>query len=347
MRKWLGAVPAIIGALWVAWLFGVLLAGYGVNLFGSLRFDFDTAARFGDSFGSLSGLMASLAAAGAWYAVHLQKREADASGRERERDEKLRLQAAFEQNFFQLLNQLAAVTRDTEVRTRQSRAGESRSIEHVGKEAFEKILDSIRNSFRYSSPPYFELSYEIAYRDNENDLGHYFRVLYHLCSYVSTVVHVDRQFYMKLVFAQLSNSELLLVGYNCSLGRGRSKFKKIIEEYKCLTNIAFDPEYPREEAILRKYLAAECLPELSLKIRAARRNESGALDISLSDGTATSLTHEVLLGSQLDGLEQIVEVVQFARVHVRHGLLRWVTGPILTADMVKAIAPPDVEQVAS
>jgi hypothetical protein len=65
---------------------------------------------------------------------------------------------------------------------------------------------------------------------------------------------------MKFVFGQLSNSELLLVGYNCAFGYGKRKFKPIVEEFGCLTNVGFDPNHQLEETLLRDNLAPAALP---------------------------------------------------------------------------------------
>lgn len=253
-------IPVVIVAMWFAWLIGVLLSGSGVNLFGEKRFDFELVGQFGDSFGSLSGLMASLAASGAWYAVFLQRKALDQQATDRLADDKLRRQLAFEQNFFQLLGHLSSIVRETDIVSYRATPDEQT---YSGKDAFRRLLLVLRNNFRSSSlvGAHFDAqNWDISYRQYQDDLGHYFRSLYHICNYIKSNNDIDRNFYMKYVFAQLSNSEMILVGINCAVGRGRNNFHPIINEFRCLTNIGFDARHPHEERILRAHFNEDALP---------------------------------------------------------------------------------------
>lgn len=262
---WLAHVAYVLIALWFFWLIGVLASGMGFNLFGR-DFNFETSAKFGDAFGSLNGLMASLAAAGAWYAVALQRRGLEEQDAARNADDAIRRQQAFEQNFFQLLGHLAAIVRETDIVSQRFALKDTKATIYTGKDAFRRILHVLRNRFdRWSkekeSPP--ETVYMNFYSEYQDGLGHYFRVLYHICNYINVNKDVDRQFYMKIVFGQLSNSELLLVGYNCAFGHGQRRFKPIVEEFGGLTNVGFDEEYDLEQELLRSRLAPAALPSVN------------------------------------------------------------------------------------
>lgn len=64
----------------------------------------------------------------------------------------------------------------------------------------------------------------------------------------------DKEFYIKFTFGQLSNSELILVGINCAFGRGREKFKGIIEKYGAMSNTSFAPHDQKKERAMRTIL---------------------------------------------------------------------------------------------
>lgn len=255
-------IPFALVGIWLAWLTAVLLAGLGWNLFGSYRFDFSLPGQFGDAFGSLSGLMASLAAAGAWYAVALQRRQMEEQDVARLEDEANRRQQAFEQNFFQLLGHLAAIVRETDIVSERFTSGGMTSKTYMGKDAFRRLISVLRGRMQKisASEQHPDEIYMQFYKQFQDDLGHYFRILFHICNYVFVNEEINREFYLKIVFAQLSNSELLLVAYNCAFGHGQRRFKPIIEKFGCLTNIGFDPEFEFEENLLRSELADSALP---------------------------------------------------------------------------------------
>ena len=265
-RDLLRYTPHFIIGIWFIWVLGVLATGAGLNVFGSKAFDFEVPAKFGDAFGSLGGLMASLAAAGAWYAVSLQRQDLERQDSVRAADDMERRQQAFEQNFFQLLGHLASLVRETDIISTNFLSGTRTTERHTGKDAFRRILRVLRHHMARKKDEHSpEETYARFYALYEDDLGHYFRVLYHLCNYVYSNKNIDRHFYLKFVFGQLSNSEQILVAYNCAFGRGRNKFKPIVEEFCCLTNIGFDQENQFEESLLRQKISADALPLASVK----------------------------------------------------------------------------------
>lgn len=72
-------------------------------------------------------------------------------------------------------------------------------------------------------------------------LGHYFRNLYHIVVYIdkSKLSKSDKIEYLKILRAQLSNYEILLLAYNGMSVYGK-KFKPLIEKYKLLKNLNFE-----------------------------------------------------------------------------------------------------------
>ncbi|AKQ40915.2 Abortive phage resistance protein abiP [Aurantiacibacter atlanticus] len=81
-------------------------------------------------------------------------------------------------------------------------------------------------------------SWEKTYEKYQNDLGHYFRFLYHLVRYVDRSATDEKHFYIQILRATLSESELILIAVNCCYGEGRDKFKKLVEDHALLHNLS-------------------------------------------------------------------------------------------------------------
>jgi hypothetical protein len=79
--------------------------------------------------------------------------------------------------------------------------------------------------------------YLAFYRQNEADLGHYFRTLYNLVKFVDRSEIPDKKLYTNLIRAQLSSIELALLFYNCLSDLGREKFKPLVEKYSLLKTL--------------------------------------------------------------------------------------------------------------
>jgi hypothetical protein len=205
----------------------VLISGAGFNPLG-ISWDFSNNGEFGDSFGPISAVMASLAALSAIATFNAQSRELDRiKERERESDKRAE-KVSFEHAFFQLLQHHQKNVAEIDVDGSGGRK--------TGQDAFRSMLYYFRNKSGDSDFDKWQTTYE-HYR---NDLGHYFRFLYHLCRYVDRSPFEDKYFYMQIVRATLSESELILIGLNCAHGEGREKFKEIVEEYSLMHNLSLE-----------------------------------------------------------------------------------------------------------
>lgn len=82
-------------------------------------------------------------------------------------------------------------------------------------------------------------AYLIMFAERQGDLGHYFRNLYHIIRYIhrSELPDDEKQFFIRLVRAQLSMYELLLLFYNCLGPHGYELFKPLVEQYALLENL--------------------------------------------------------------------------------------------------------------
>ncbi len=83
--------------------------------------------------------------------------------------------------------------------------------------------------------------YEELYEENEARVGHYSRTLYNMMRYIDEQGGEHRMTYARLVRAQLSSNELMLLYYN-GLGKyGREKFKPLIEKHALLKHLRDSP----------------------------------------------------------------------------------------------------------
>ena len=82
-------------------------------------------------------------------------------------------------------------------------------------------------------------AYQIVFNDYGNLLGHYYRNLYRIFKKIdeTKLSDFDHDHYAKLVRAQLSEYEILLMFYNCLWVGDDDKFKKLIEKYQLLQGI--------------------------------------------------------------------------------------------------------------
>jgi hypothetical protein len=78
-------------------------------------------------------------------------------------------------------------------------------------------------------------------------LDHYFRNLFHIVAYVDQSSHQDKKALLKVLRAQLSGSELLLLFYNGLSKYGRDKFYPLIVRYAFLEHLSksqlLDPKH--------------------------------------------------------------------------------------------------------
>ena len=231
------AHPVSLAGIWLGFSLVVVLQIFGPTLTSVAPGRLSFAGQFGDAFGALSSLMATLAAFGAWRAVRLQRDDA--------REARIR---AFNDTFFTMLGQLNAIVNSTDISVRR----EGEQLEREGRDAFRSMLTSLRKSV----PPQksgksstgditcqtISKAYINFYHRKENDLGHYFRTVYQICRYIHESYDIDKTFYFRFLRSQLSNSEQILIMYNCAFGYGFKRFKPLVEQYSLVHNLRFPSE---------------------------------------------------------------------------------------------------------
>lgn len=246
--------PAVfVLAGFLLWCGFVALSGMGRGLRGP--WDFSTMGELGDSFGLLSALMASMAAIFTYQTLadtqlqrmHAEKAAADqkieadqakedlrverekADERELER-ERATKRRDDEQTYFRLLELRLRVLEDV-------RIGKGETLK-VGSDAVAHLVA------RIESPPWHsdgavnhELEFSKTYKSNVNDLGHYFRFTYHIILFAKENFGRGAYKYVRLLRAQLSNAEIVMIALNCAYGEGKEKMAPLVERYSLLHNM--------------------------------------------------------------------------------------------------------------
>lgn len=220
------------------------VAGYGLLLLAITwpidKFTVANAGVFGDSFGVITCLFTALGFLGLLINLFEQRtyialQQANAKKQE------------FESNFFQMLNHLNEITKDIG-HTKNSIGDDPPSI-YYGREAIYNLatlyrltygpnLSTIVSGDDINSFEHVTKSFETFWDHYGIKLSHYFRWLYNLLKFVESRDDIDKDFYVKLISAQLSNQELFLIFYSALTERGRN-FQKFIIKYDMMSN--FEP----------------------------------------------------------------------------------------------------------
>ena len=146
----------------------------------------------------------------------------------------------FENTFFQFLNTHNSMVGAMELKSYNT------LFEYHGKNCFKEFVHRLRVAVFAKKlldphrPSISEMinSYNVFFEENENDLGHYFRNLYHIMKFIDETEIIDRKdVYSDFIRGQLSNFELVVLFYNCLTPFGFEKFKPLIEKYALLKNL--------------------------------------------------------------------------------------------------------------
>lgn len=189
------------------------------------------AGVFGDSFGVVTCLFTAFAFIGVLVNIDMQREGM------KKQQENIDTQQ-FESNFFQMLNHLNEITKDiTFDWIKDERLTGRLALNHMTLNLVNNYgLDDIELDELHERKFEIEERYEHFWDRNGEILSHYFRWIYHLMMYVHSADLVDRRFYIKLICAQLSNQELVLLFYNASFKRG-AKLKSLMLEYDIMSNV--------------------------------------------------------------------------------------------------------------
>jgi hypothetical protein len=228
---------------------------------GIFAYSMDKPGEFGDMFGAVNALFSGLAFAVLIYTVRLQVQELSLQRdelrmtREELRSQKEEFSAQnktlalqrFENTFFALLDAhnkiIDALDLQDNHSARQTRSRDcfkvfyNRLRNHIGNNGARPSFSNAETTLSF-----IKSEYEKLYLEIQHDVGHYFRHLYHIISFVNNHYidqddYAAKRRYTNLVRAQLSSHELTMLFYNCLSEHGVEKFKPLVEHYALLKNM--------------------------------------------------------------------------------------------------------------
>lgn len=195
--------------------------------------------------GFLNPILTSLTFIGILLSIFLQRLELSHSRKELERsadalEEQLtsiRLQN-FEASFFQMLNSFNSLVSSIDLHNHKT------SVTTQGRDCFKVFYTRLNKIYReqkkragnkYSEEEVLYLSYSLFWKEHQLELGHYFRFLYNIFKFLEEN-SISKSYHSKLVRAQLSDQELLLLFYNCT-SRDGNDFVKYAVIYELFDNL--------------------------------------------------------------------------------------------------------------
>jgi hypothetical protein len=160
----------------------------------------------------------------------------------------------FETVFFGLLTQQRQIRESIQSTVALDGVNE---IETKGSNFFDDLATLLAKEFSSKEQNEGELIklYNHWFTIYNSDLGHYFRHLYHIVKFVDlnpffiqtsgNTIFLSGYDYVKILRAQLSNSELIMLSLNGMTEQGFN-FHPLIEKYKLLKNINLEEKLPTE-----------------------------------------------------------------------------------------------------
>ncbi|WP_258009825.1 putative phage abortive infection protein [Bacillus thuringiensis] len=171
----------------------------------------------------------------------------------------------FENTFFQMVNLHNNLT--SKLRKNVSRSGGYTEIELHGKAVITEALSELKVIYRQKSWSgemsieetlgIIKFSYATLYKDYDNELGNYFRNLYHIIKFIDESDINEKQTYIRIIRAQLSTDELILLLYNGLSDYGSTEVLKLLKRYNFLHNIENRKELMLKENDYEIYLNYE------------------------------------------------------------------------------------------
>lgn len=195
--------------------------------------------------GTLNPILTFLTFTGVLLSIFLQRIELGLSRTELERSANaLEKQIAsiekqnFEAAFFQMLNTFNAIVGSIDLHNKdggQQRRG--RDCFQIFYTRLNKIYreNKAKGNGRHAPEAVLRLSYFIFWKEHQLELGHYFRFLFNVFKFVDENP-ASEDYHAKLLRAQLSDQELLLLFYNCQTEQGK-KFRGYASKYKIFDNL--------------------------------------------------------------------------------------------------------------
>ncbi|WP_412850599.1 putative phage abortive infection protein [Chryseobacterium sp. PMSZPI] len=246
----IGNAPLYIG-LSVFFIFTVLGLTYMIQNSNS----YDERGTFGDMFGFANALFTGFSFIGLIGTILLQRHDINTQRKELQKQTKSIHVQNFESTFFQMLTIFQGIVDNLEI-VEYGESIKGRRVFGVLNQKIKNELFEITMTEEYQERSSFEIedviryvfiekddaieAYDKVYSEYGDVLGHYFRSLYHIVKFTDKYKGIDKQKYISIARSHLSNSEQVLLYYNCLHENGVIKFMPLVKKYALLKNIDWD-----------------------------------------------------------------------------------------------------------
>lgn len=241
-------VHPFLGLVGLAGLFILLVAANMHHVWGGPdKFVWQDLGARADLFAGVSVPVLSLFGfASVLFTIHLQMRGIAEAQAESRRLQDVQIRQSFEATFFRMLNLHNDIVNGIDLRDKES--GDEKA---TGRDCFRLFVEKLRKELRASivypsEDPSKDVraAYVEFWRKNRHDLGHYFRFLFNLIRFVDDAYLPSlegekgdpKEKYTKILRAQLSDGELVMLFYNMLSAPGY-RFRHYSNKYKLLDNL--------------------------------------------------------------------------------------------------------------
>ena len=194
----------------------------------------------GDTLAGVSGTLAFL-----WLitTVFMQGKELREQRKEisRQADEAQRANASmksqeFENSFYGLIRAYGDLVAELDI----SKRGSGHKL-CEGRDCFTFFYRSFNKSYRkklakHDEPTALFYAYKDLWNKHSNDLGHYFRLVYNILRFLDEAKGLCEARHVRIFRAHLSNSELLIIYYNCLSADG-ARLVRYAEKFALFDNL--------------------------------------------------------------------------------------------------------------
>ncbi len=224
---------------------------------------------FGDQFGAINALFSGLAFAGVFAAIWFQREEL-ALQRQANKDAQRELESQrmvgarreFQTVFFDMLRtlqdtvELVAIQRTIKYEHFNAPAFPQPERWRHGRAALRDLSNNLKSTIEdglaltehnrdddESLLNAIDENYAVFYMHHGDVVGHYFRMMYQIARFIDNApaaAGIDKQTYVRILRAQLSQPEMVLLLYNCLSRYGYEKFHPLVEKYDLLQNLEVD-----------------------------------------------------------------------------------------------------------
>jgi hypothetical protein len=155
---------------------------------------------------------------------------------------------AFEGTYFELLksfNEVVSSIKKTETLIDRSNSGRwpnATQVEFSGRSVIDKLSSELCSEINRQNTGsriiYIKNSYIKFHKKNENYIGRYYRFLFNVIRFIHESQIENKKTYTDILFAQMSNQELIIIFYYAISELGSDKMLPLLCEYNFLDHLS-------------------------------------------------------------------------------------------------------------